>query len=105
MKRVNHSQNGESGVELISNQSQLRVHPINSSVGYVYAVQESEEQQQTEDGNDADVNLPDQRRLFDVWDISLAEAFPSLSRAGCPFAEGAGEPEADNAGSMNVIRA
>jgi len=78
-KRANHLQDGESSIVLIGNQSKLLVHPVDRSVGYVDAVQESEEEQQTEDGNDVDVNLPDQRRLVDAWvyllngDLSIAE--------------------------------
>ena len=65
-ERANHLQDSESSIVLISNQSQLCVHPIDSSVGDVDAVQEGKEEQQTEDGNNADVDLPDQRRLVEV---------------------------------------
>jgi len=78
-KRAHDSQDGEGGIVLISNQSQVRVHTIDSSVGDVDAVQESKDEQQTEDGNNADVDLPDQYRLVDVWvyilgsDLSIDE--------------------------------
>jgi len=78
-KRVDHSQNGESSVVLIGDQSEFLAHSINGSIGDVDTVQESEEEQQAEDGNDPDINLLDQRRLVDVWirlpgdDLSTSE--------------------------------
>ena len=80
-KCANHLQDGESSIILISNQSQLLVHPVDRSVGYVDAVQESEEEQQTEGGNDADVDFPDQRRFVDVW-VCLLDAELFIAELG-----------------------
>ena len=61
-KHQDRSQNGESNVVLVAGQFELIAHPVDGSIGYVDLVQEREEEQQREDGNDPDIDLPDQRR-------------------------------------------
>lgn len=84
MRHENHLQDGESSIVLIGNQSQLRVHSIDSSVGYVDTVQEGKEEQQTKNGNDTNVDLPDQRRLVDVWVYLLGGGLSIAELGGMP---------------------
>ena len=62
-----HSQDSESDVILVTDQSNILPHPIDFGVGYVDPVQDSKDEQQTEDGDDLEVDPPHQRRLVDVW--------------------------------------
>lgn len=60
-KCVNHLQNRESAIVLVANQFKLATHSIDGSIGYVEPIQESKKKQQAEDGNNPEINLPDQR--------------------------------------------
>ena len=82
---VDRLQNGESSVILVGDQSEILAHPIDSSVGYVDPVQESEDEQHTEDGDDLDINLSDQRRFVDIWEHPLRGGLSSTpERGGLP---------------------
>ena len=80
--RVHRLQNGESSIVLVADQLELFTHSIDSSVGYVDPIQESKEEQQTKDGNDPDVDLPDQRRLVDIWEHLLGGGLSIVSEMG-----------------------
>ena len=67
MRRLNHLQHGKSNVVLVTDQPEILTHSVDFSVGYIDPVQESKEEQQTEDGNDPYINLPYQRRFVDMW--------------------------------------
>jgi len=67
-KRVSHLQNGESSIVLVTDQSEVLIHPIDRGVGYVDPVQESKDEQQAKGGNDLEINFLDQGRLVDARD-------------------------------------
>ena len=62
----NHLQNGESNVVLVTDQPKVLPHSIDGSIGYVDPIQESKEVNQADDGDDPEINLPDQGRLVDI---------------------------------------
>ena len=82
MKCVSHLQNGKSSVVLVANQLEVVVHSIDGGIGYVDPVQESKDEQQAEEGNDSEINLPDQRRLVDVREYLPGSDFLITSELG-----------------------
>jgi len=81
-KGAYHLQNGESDIVLVVDQFELLAHPIDGSVCDVEPVQESKDVQQTENRNDTEINLPDQRRLLDVWVHPLGGDLLTISEPG-----------------------